>query len=148
MGQCSSTKSNSITDFSLSPLSLSRKKNESKMVQPIQPTEALTSDVNDSTEENNLENYFQQFRNEIIGIDLCVPSVIVPAEKMKVVYVDWTASGRMYRPIEEKIINEIGPFCANTHSETTDLGSLMTLAYIEAQQSLKKHVNASNDGKN
>jgi hypothetical protein len=28
---------------------------------------------------------------------------------------DWTASGRLYRPIEEKLMNEFGPFVANTH---------------------------------
>ena len=42
------------------------------------------------------------------------------------VYADWTASGRLYRPIEEKLLNDFGPFVANTHTETTVSGTAMT----------------------
>ena len=62
------------------------------------------------------------------------------------VYCDWTASGRLYRPIEEKICNQFGPFVANTHTETSTSGAAMTLAYHEARNIIKRHVNAnSND---
>lgn len=87
-----------------------------------------------------LEQYFRAFRNQIIGID---QEIETPFGKKKIIYTDWTASGRLYRPIEEKIINEFGPFVANTHTETTATGTAMTLAYHEAKNIIKKHVNAS-----
>ncbi len=66
------------------------------------------------------------------------------AEK-KIIYADWTASGRLYRPIEEKLMNEFGPFVANTHTETTVSGTAMTLAYHKSREIIKRHVNASAD---
>jgi len=48
-------------------------------------------------------------------------------------------------PIEEKLINEIGPFTANTHTETPITGSVMTYAYHIARKIIKEHVNASED---
>lgn len=89
-----------------------------------------------------LEQYFQQFRNNIIGIDQEFES---PFGKKKIIYTDWTASGRLYRPIEEKITNHFGPFVANTHTETTVSGTAMTMAYHKARRIIKDHVNASKD---
>ncbi len=60
-----------------------------------------------------LEKYFEQFRENIIGIDDQYES---PYGIQRISYFDWIASGRLYRPIEEKITNVIGPFVANTHT--------------------------------
>ena len=90
--------------------------------------------------ETKLEHYFQQFRQNIIGID---QEFETPFGKKKIVYTDWTASGRLYRPIEEKLMNEFGPFVANTHTETTVSGTAMTMAYQEAKHIIKDHVNAN-----
>src|SRR6478752_3466898 len=89
-----------------------------------------------------LEQYFQQFRDNIIGINQGFES---PYGKQKIIYTDWTASGRLYRPIEEKLMNEFGPFVANTHTETTVSGTAMTMAYHEAKDIIKKHANANHD---
>jgi len=89
-----------------------------------------------------LESYFRPFRKEIVGIDQTFHS---PYGKKKIIYADWTASGRLYRPIEDKMLNDIGPFVANTHTETSITGSSMTLAYKEARAIIKRHVNASED---
>lgn len=89
-----------------------------------------------------LENYFNRFRKNIIGIDQEFES---PYGTQKIIYTDWTASGRLYRPIEEKLINDFGPFVANTHTETTVSGTAMTNAYHEARHIIKKHVNAGAD---
>ena len=86
-----------------------------------------------------LELYFQPFREQIIGIDQEFES---PFGIKKIVYTDWTASGRLYRPIEEKLMNDFGPFVANTHTETTISGTAMTMAYHEAKHIIKQHVNA------
>lgn len=86
-----------------------------------------------------LEHYFQQFRENIIGID---QEFVSPYGKQKIIYTDWTASGRLYRPIEEKLMNEFGPFVANTHTETTISGTAMTKAYHKARHIIKDHVRA------
>ena len=92
---------------------------------------------------NQLEQYFNQFRKNIIGID---QEFVSPYGKQKIIYTDWTASGRLYRPIEEKMMNDFGPFVANTHTETTVSGTAMTMAYHKARNIIKDHVNAnSND---
>jgi len=89
---------------------------------------------------SELETYFQQFRKNIVGINQTFQS---PFGEKEIIYTDWTASGRLYRPIEEKILNDFGPFIANTHTETSFTGSAMTMAYHKARNIIKKHVNAS-----
>ncbi|XCF07784.1 aminotransferase class V-fold PLP-dependent enzyme [Tamlana crocina] len=97
---------------------------------------------NKVTTSSSLEQYFSKFRNHIVGSDTYFES---PYGRKKIIYADWTASGRLYRPIEEKLLNEIGPFVANTHTETSITGSAMTLAYHDARNIIKNHVNASKD---
>ncbi len=91
---------------------------------------------------SELEQYFSKFRQNIIGIGQEFES---PYGIKPIIYTDWTASGRLYRPIEEKIIEEFGPFVANTHTETTVSGTAMTNAYHEARHIIKHHVNAGPD---
>lgn len=91
---------------------------------------------------SQLELYFSDFRKDIIGVD---QTFTTPFGPQKIIYTDWTASGRLYRPIEEKLMNEFGPFVANTHTETTVTGTAMTLAYQEARHIIKQHVNANSD---
>jgi len=91
---------------------------------------------------NSLEDYFRTFRENIVGVDQSFQS---PYGERKIIYADWTASGRLYRPIEEKLLNEIGPFVANTHTETSITGSSMTLGYHKARNIIKDHINASKD---
>jgi selenocysteine lyase/cysteine desulfurase len=98
--------------------------------------------ANQIESKTKLESYFSKFREHIVGINQQFES---PYGKKKIIYADWTASGRLYRPIEEKILNEIGPFVANTHTETSITGSAMTMAYHEARNIIKAHVNASKD---
>ena len=90
----------------------------------------------------NLENYFLHFRNNILGIDSSFDS---PYGTQKLIYADWIASGRLYKPIEEILLNKFGPMVGNTHSEASETGTLMTLSYKEAHNIIKKHCNASKD---
>ncbi|UYW01626.1 aminotransferase class V-fold PLP-dependent enzyme [Flavobacterium agricola] len=89
-----------------------------------------------------LEKFFEPFRKNIVGID---QTFVSPFGEQKIIYTDWTASGRLYRPIEEKILNTFGPYVANTHTETTFSGTAMTMSYHQARNIIKKHVNASED---
>ena len=90
----------------------------------------------------SLEKYFEKFRNNIVGYDLEHP---FESGSKKVIYADWAASGRLYKPIEEYLTDEIGPYFANTHTETTLTGTVMTKAYQQAHTIIKSHVNACPD---
>ncbi len=96
----------------------------------------------DTMLQSELEHYFATFRQNIVGIGQEFDS---PFGRQEIVYTDWTASGRLYRPIEEKMLNDFGPFVANTHTETTVSGTAMTNAYHHAKHIIKRHVNASDD---
>ena len=52
------------------------------------------------------EKYFERFRRNIIGID---QEYSTPYGQKKIIYCDWIASGRLYKPIEDKITGEFGP---------------------------------------
>ena len=91
---------------------------------------------------STLEKYFDKFRKNIIGIDQTFET---PFGEKKIIYADWTASGRLYRPIEEKMMNDFGPFVANTHTETSVTGSVMTHAYHKARNVIKEHINAGSE---
>ena len=92
------------------------------------------------SKETPLEKYFKPFRDNIIGINQKFNS---PYGEKQILYTDWTASGRLYRPIEEKMLEQFGPFVANTHTETSITGAAMTMAYHKAREIIKKHVNAN-----
>ncbi|PKL85554.1 MAG: selenocysteine lyase [Ignavibacteriae bacterium HGW-Ignavibacteriae-1] len=86
-----------------------------------------------------LEEHFLKFRNNISGIDTQFES---PYGTKKLLYADWTATGRVYLPIEKFLIEEISPFVANTHSFNSFTGSTTTLAYKMALKYIKRHVGA------
>ncbi|MDA3880418.1 MAG: aminotransferase class V-fold PLP-dependent enzyme [Prolixibacteraceae bacterium] len=91
----------------------------------------------------SLEQYFSKFRDNIIGNDTRFET---PYGTKPLIYFDWIASGRLYEPIEKKIIGELGPFVGNTHTETSETGTRMTHAYHWSHRYIKQHVNAgSND---
>ncbi|MDO6446554.1 aminotransferase class V-fold PLP-dependent enzyme [Colwellia sp. 1_MG-2023] len=90
----------------------------------------------------SLENHFIPFRRHVIGNDLTHQ---INGQNLAIIYADWTASGRLYQPIEDYITNTLGPYVANTHTETNLTGSAMTHAYHEAQHVIKKHINACNN---
>ena len=60
---------------------------------------------------SDLEKYFSRFRKNIVGIDA---EIETPNGQKKLVYADWIASGRLYEPIEKRILNDIGPLIGNT----------------------------------
>jgi selenocysteine lyase/cysteine desulfurase len=88
---------------------------------------------------DNLEYYFQEYRSQVIGLNHEFQS---PYGKMKILYGDWTASGRLYRPIEQKISEVFGPFMANTHTESNITSLMMTGMYNQSKKIIKDHVNA------
>jgi selenocysteine lyase/cysteine desulfurase len=89
-----------------------------------------------------MEEYFSVFRGNIVGQEQCWES---PYGRKRILYADWTASGRAYRPIEARLQDEIMPFFANTHTAATVTGGMMSAAYEQAKLVIKDHVNAGSD---
>ncbi|MBK8259182.1 MAG: aminotransferase class V-fold PLP-dependent enzyme [Polyangiaceae bacterium] len=100
------------------------------LAQPAQAAPSIRDD---------LEEHFRPFREQTVGINQTFAS---PTGTRRIVYGDWTASGRLYHPIEERLTHTFGPFMGNTHSESSLVGSRMTHAYHEARDILKRHVGA------
>ena len=61
----------------------------------------------------SLQDYFEPFRRNILGNNHHFHG---PFGQKKIIYADWTASGRLYEPLEERLLNDIAPFIGNTHT--------------------------------
>lgn len=92
--------------------------------------------------ESQLEHYFQEFANGVIGQNYKFKSV---CGEQELLYADWIASGRLYQPIEDIMQQKIGPMVANTHSFSSETGKASTYAYRHARSIIKEHVNANED---
>ena len=90
-------------------------------------------------EEEPLARFFSRFREGIVGLR---HSFSGPCGEQRLLYADWTASGRLYGPIEQCLLEQFGPLVGNTHSESSATGVAMTRAYQHAQALLKRHVHA------
>ncbi len=88
----------------------------------------------------DLAAFFRPYRAGVIGQQ---QRFSTPYGEMPLIYADWTASGRLYQPIEDLLRHEIAPFVGNTHTETTVTGSAMTMAYHHAKQIIKRHCGAA-----
>ncbi|HEX8016590.1 MAG TPA: aminotransferase class V-fold PLP-dependent enzyme, partial [Flavobacterium sp.] len=93
----------------------------------------------ETTKPIELECYFSKFRENTLGVNHSFESVY---GKQKLLYADWVASGRLYVPIEDIMLNKIGPMIANTHSLSSQTGKTSTSAYQYARNIIKKAVNA------
>jgi len=88
-----------------------------------------------------MENHFKHFRDNLVGVN---KEFETPYGVKQLLYADWTASGRLYAPIEHRML-EIGELLGNTHSPTTITGRTMTILYENAKNVIKNHVNAGNN---
>lgn len=102
----------------------------------------MTTITKRKLEQDALADYFERFRKNIVGQQQIFES---PYGQQQILYADWIASGRLYAPIEERLLHDFGVFVANTHTETNKTGTTMTLAYHKARQIIKKHVNAGDN---
>lgn len=86
-----------------------------------------------------LAAHFARFRADTLGSDARIET---PFGELPLIYADWIASGRLHGPIERRMMDVIGPMVANTHTETSTTGTLMTRAYHQALKKIKAHVGA------
>ena len=101
---------------------------------------AVTTTVRDkAVAVTGLEQYFAPYRRNVLGIG---QTFTTPFGEQPIIYADWTASGRLYTPIERILLKKCGPFVGNTHTETTVTGCSMTIAYHKAKDLIKEHVGA------
>ena len=95
---------------------------------------------NPTVEVSALEHYFSPYRERVIGAR---QTFRTPYGEKPLIYADWTASGRLYQSIEERMLHALAPYVGNTHTETTVTGSAMTMAYHHAKQVIKRHCGAA-----
>jgi selenocysteine lyase/cysteine desulfurase len=89
------------------------------------------------------EYTLEAIRKQIVGNDLLFDS---PFGERHLLYADYTASGRGFQKIEEKIWN-IEKSYANTHTEDDYSGKYLTQLLHQAESKIKELVNAGPNGK-
>lgn len=89
--------------------------------------------------EERLEAHFRPYRERTVGLG---HPITTPYGRKNLLYADWTASGRLYEPIERIMLERFGPLVGNPHTEANATGMTMTRAYEEAGAIIKRHVGA------
>ena len=86
------------------------------------PTEFESSKTSTSDNKQQIADYIHQ---NVVGAET---TFLSPFGRKKIVYCDYTASGKSLKFIEEFITGEVLPFYGNTHT-TTSVTSLQTTLY-------------------
>ena len=73
--------------------------------------------------------------------------ILTPEGPKPLIYADYVASGRALVQIEEFITRNVLPYYANSHTEDDISGRSMTRLLHEAETSIKRSVNAGEDGR-
>ena len=84
----------------------------------------------------------EKIRNSLIG-DL--QPIQTPFGPKPLVYMDYTASGRSLRFIEDFMLNKVMPNYANTHSESSFTGRQMTHLRAQSRQQIRKAMNGGDE---
>jgi selenocysteine lyase/cysteine desulfurase len=85
----------------------------------------------------------EKIRKQIIGNDILIKT---PFGKRHMLYLDYTASGRGVKIIEEKIQDILKSY-SNTHTEDDYSGKFLTSLFTDAEKKIKKYVNAGENGR-
>lgn len=83
-----------------------------------------------------------ELRNGLIGEGIEIPT---PFGFKKLVYADYTASGRALHHVEQFVTEQILPYYANSHTEASYCGAYMTNMREEARTYIAEQVNAGED---
>jgi selenocysteine lyase/cysteine desulfurase len=88
------------------------------------------------------ETIVQDLIDGLIGHDAVIEG---PFGKKPLIYADYVASGRALRQIEEFVMSELLPFYANSHTEASYVGGMMTRLRRQARDIIRGEYNASQD---
>ncbi len=89
-----------------------------------------------------MTDLIEQIRESIIGADTAVQT---PFGLRRVIYADYTASGRSLRMLEEFIADHVLPMYANTHTETSGTGLQTTRFREDARSIIKESVGGGDE---
>ncbi len=64
-----------------------------------------------------------------------------PFGRKRIAYFDYIASGRLFKDVEDELNEKVLPYMANTHTESTYTGRLMTKYFHQAQRRICSYVN-------
>ncbi len=84
----------------------------------------------------------ETIRNAVIGAN---HAITTPFGTKPMIYADYTASGRSLQMIENYIQQQVLPWYANTHTETSASGAISTRLREQAREEVRKALNAGND---
>ncbi|XP_048585215.1 uncharacterized protein LOC5521527 isoform X3 [Nematostella vectensis] len=101
-----------------------------------------TDDVTGGTNAGDMPAMLDYLDENVIGGDTLFEG---PYGQKKVIYCDYTASGRPLRFIEDYIRDYVYPLYANTHTTTTTTSRQTTHFRHEAREIIKECVNATDD---
>ena len=91
-----------------------------------------------------MSNFIQQIRDAIIGDHAAIDT---PFGVRPLIYADYTASGRSLSFIEDFIRNDVLPYYANTHTETSFTGAQTTLLREQAREIIRQAVKGTLEDK-
>lgn len=88
------------------------------------------------------QQFMDELRRGVIGQGV---EFETPYGKKPLRYFDFIASGRFHREVEDELAERILPFMANTHTESSHTGRLMTECYENAFKRIAAYIHASKD---
>lgn len=87
-----------------------------------------------------MHDLIRTIRESVIGDNVAIDG---PFGEKPLIYADYTASGRSLTMVEDFIRQDVLPFYANTHSETSFTGAQTTALREQAREQIRQSVNGS-----
>ena len=86
--------------------------------------------------------FLEHLRRGVVGADAVIRT---PEGEKPLLYFDYIASGRFHRAVEDELAARVLPFMANTHTESSSTGRLMTRYFEGAFRRIARYLNAGPD---
>ena len=96
----------------------------------------------ETRDEAEERGFLEHLRRGVIGADATLRT---PEGEKPLLYFDYIASGRFHRAVEDELATRVLPYMANTHTESSSTGRLMTRYYEDAFRRIGRYLNAGPD---